>query len=70
MDNDHKFFSLRGTKLALSDRKAKIISQKRQTDVRDVSTIQALDDQIIWLDDMITATSLMIEESLKSEIPF
>ena len=70
MDNDHKFFSLRATKLALETRKSKVNSLKSLTDVRDVGSLQILDDQIHWLNDMITATNLMIEDSLKPEIPF
>lgn len=70
MDNDHKFFTLRATKLALITRKSKVTSQKFATDVHELGTMSALEDQIVWLDGMIDATNLMIEESLKSEIPF
>lgn len=70
MDNDHKFFSLRATKLALETRKSKVNSLKSLIDVSDISSLQIIDDQINWLDNMITATNLMIEASLKPEIPF
>ena len=76
MDNDHRFFSLRATKLALITRKSKIVQHLNNAKVFNElivgsdDAINLLQDQIVWLDDMITATQLMIEESLKSEIPF